>query len=74
VLDQHKKGPPDGGPLPCPGQYSLGSKMVLLAKYSAISGSGKSVYSIAFVKTMWSLPSSHVSVAVWSGLTVSFHT
>jgi hypothetical protein len=56
------------------GQYSLGKWMTLLAKYSVISSSGKSVYSIFLVNTILSLPSSHVSVALRSGCTVSFHT
>jgi len=33
------------------GQYSLGKWMTLLAKYSVISSSGKSVYSIFLVNT-----------------------
>ena len=41
-----KRGRPPAAP--ASDQYSLGSKMVLLVKYSAISGNGKSVYSIAF--------------------------
>jgi hypothetical protein len=36
----------------------------LLAKYSVISSSGKSVFSISLVNTTLPLPSSHVSVAV----------
>jgi hypothetical protein len=46
--------------------------MVLLMKYSVISASGKSVYSIFLVNTAPPLPSSQVSVAVWSALTLSF--
>jgi hypothetical protein len=33
----------------CSAQYPLGSKIVLLAKYSAISGSGKSLHSIGLL-------------------------
>src|ERR1035438_5560512 len=54
------------------GQYSLGKWITLLAKYSVSSSSGKSVCSICLVNTMLPLPSSHVSVAVWSGRTASF--
>jgi hypothetical protein len=46
-------------------QYSLGKWITLLAKYSLISSSGKSVCSISFVNTMLPLPSSHVSVGEW---------
>lgn len=46
------------------GQYSLGKWITLLAKYSVISSSGKSVFSISLVNTTLPLPSSHVSVAV----------
>jgi DNA-binding transcriptional MerR regulator len=56
------------------GQYSLGKWITLLAKYSVISSSGKSVCSISLVNTMLPLPSSHVSVAVRSGRTASFQT
>ena len=56
------------------GQYSLGKWITLFAKYSVISSSGKSVYSISLVNTMLPLPSSHVSVAVRSGCTASFQT
>jgi hypothetical protein len=35
------------GAAPASDQYSLGSKITLLVKYSVISGSKKSVYSIA---------------------------
>jgi len=38
------------------GQYSLGKRMTLLAKYKVISSSGKSVYSIFLVNTILSLP------------------
>src|SRR5271163_4833492 len=55
-------------------QYSLGKWITLLAKYSLISSSGKSVCSISLVNTILSLPSSHVSVAVRSGCTASFQT
>ena len=58
--------PPGGGLFPASGQYSLGSKMVLFMKYRVISASGKSVYSMALVNTTPPLPSSQVSVAVWS--------
>ena len=40
-------------------QYSLGKWITLLAKYSVISSSGKSVCSISLVNTMLPLPSSH---------------
>ena len=56
------------------GQYSLGKWITLLAKYSVISSSGKSVCSMFLVNTMLPLPSSHVSVAVRSGCTASFQT
>jgi hypothetical protein len=52
---------------------SEGSIITLFSKYSEISGSGKSVYSISFVKTMLPLPSSQVSAAVRFGRTTSFH-
>ena len=56
------------------GQYSPGKWITLLAKYSVISSSGKSVCSISLVNTMLPLPLSHVSVAVRSGCTTSFQT
>jgi len=55
-------------------QYSLGKWITLLAKYSVISSSGKSVCSISLVNTILPLPSSHVSVALRSGRTASFQT
>jgi len=55
-------------------QYSLGKWIMLLAKYSVISSSGKSVCSICSVNTILPLPSSHVSVAARSGRTASFQT
>ena len=39
----------------------------LLAKYGVISSNGKSVRSIFLVNTILPLPSSHESVAIWSG-------
>jgi hypothetical protein len=45
-------------------QYSLGKWMTLLAKYSVISSSGKSVCSMFLVNTMFPLPSSQVSFSV----------
>src|ERR1700683_2185536 len=69
-LEPAQRGRPPAAP--APDQYSLGSKIVLLVKYSAISGSGKSAYSIALLKTALPFPSSQVSVAVWSSF--SFHS
>ena len=37
------------------GQYSLGKWMMLLAKWSAMASSGKSVYSISLLKTFWKM-------------------
>jgi hypothetical protein len=73
-----KRGPKGKGrpKAACPSsrQYSLGNSMVLLMKYRVISASGKSVYSIALVNTMPPSPSSQMSVAVWSGFTLSFQS
>jgi hypothetical protein len=38
-----------------------------LAKYSVISSSGKSVYSISLVNTMWPLPSQCFSPSIRAG-------
>jgi len=49
-------------------------ELVLFMKYSVISSSGKSVYSMALVNTTPPLPSSQVSMVVWSGFTLSFQS
>ena len=53
-------------------QYSLGNRMVLSVYQRAIASSGKSVNSICLLNTSLPLPSSQASVAVRSGLTLSF--